>query len=153
MLYIVLIVLLIIADQISKYIVIENLKPIETFPILQDIFHFTYTENTGAAFSILRDKKIFLLVLTSLAMIGVFYYLLKLMKEPSKVLLKISLCLIVAGGVGNIMDRFRLGYVVDFIDVRLINFAIFNVADIFIVVGAGLLLIDSLFVSKHILKS
>ncbi len=153
MLYLVLIIILIIADQVSKYVVLQNLKAIETFPIIQDVFHFTYTENTGAAFSIFRDKKIFLLILTSLAMLGVFYYLIKLMKEPSKILLKLSLSLIVAGGVGNIVDRFRLGYVVDFIDFRLINFAIFNVADIFIVVGAGLLLIDSLFVSKHILKS
>ncbi len=60
--------------------------------------------------------------------------------------------MIIAGGLGNIIDRIRLGYVVDFIDFRLINYAIFNVADIFIVVGAGLLLIDSLFGSKKVLK-
>ncbi len=150
--YIVLIILLIIADQVTKCLAVVNLQAIETMPLIQDAVHFTYTENTGAAFSIFRDQKYFLIILTSLAMLGLFWYLLKLIKQPDKVLLKLSFSMIIAGGLGNIIDRVRLGYVVDFIDFRIINYAIFNVADIFIVVGAGLLLIDSLFVSKEMMK-
>ncbi len=152
MLYILLIILLIIADQVTKYLAVMNLEPIETMPLIQDVLHLTYTENTGAAFSIFRNQKFFLIILTSLAMLGILIYLIKLIKTPSNILLKISLSMILAGGIGNIIDRFRLGYVVDFIDFRLINFAIFNVADIFIVIGAGLLLLDSLFGSKTMLK-
>ncbi len=152
MLYIILIIILIIIDQVTKHLAIIHLKPITTMPLIQDAIHFTYTENTGAAFSIFRDKKYFLIILTSFAMLGLFWYLLKLIKQRDKLLLKISFSMIIAGGLGNIIDRVRLGYVVDFIDFRIINYAIFNVADIFIVVGAGLLILDSLFVSKTMLK-
>lgn len=140
-----------IADQLTKYWVTLRIKPHNTVPLVENVLHFTYSENTGAAFSIFRGMQSFLVILTSIGMALIFVYMVKI-KGDGKALLQFSLALILAGGVGNLIDRLRLGYVIDFIDVRLINFAIFNVADILISVGMFLLIVDSLFVSKTLMK-
>lgn len=140
-----------IADQLTKYWVTLRIKPHNTVPLVENVLHFTYSENTGAAFSIFRGMQSFLVILTSIGMALIFVYMVKI-KGDGKALLQLSLALILAGGVGNLIDRLRLGYVIDFIDVRLINFAIFNVADILISVGMFLLIVDSLFVSKTLMK-
>ncbi len=150
MLYIVLIALIISLDQFTKFLATEYLKPIMSYPLIDGVLHLTYTENSGAAFSILKDKQGLLMVLTTIGMLFILWYLLKLLKHKGRGLLKTSVVFIIAGGVGNLADRIRMSYVVDFIDFRFINFAIFNVADIFIVVGAGLLIIDTFFVSKSL---
>ncbi len=134
--YIAIIIAGIIVDQWSKYLVVTRLKPIFTHPIIQDIFHFTYAENTGAAFSMLSGRKWLLIPITAIAMFALLGYLYKWSKQPGETLQKIAFSFIIAGGFGNLIDRVRLGYVVDFIDVRVINFAIFNVADCFIVGGS-----------------
>lgn len=140
-----------IADQFTKYWVTQQIKPHNTVPIIENVLHFTYAENTGAAFSILRGMQSFLVILTSIGMALIFVYMVSV-KGDGKALFKLSLALILAGGVGNLIDRLRMGYVVDFIDVRLIHFAIFNVADICISIGVFLLIVDSLFVSKTLMK-
>jgi signal peptidase II len=129
-------------DQISKYLVLEYLKGHGSIPLLDGIFHLTYAENTGAAFSIFTDMQLFLKIITSIFSVILFIYLATLTKKEAKLSIKsLSLALIIGGALGNLIDRFRFNFVVDFFDFRLINFAIFNVADIFIVLGSILLVI------------
>jgi signal peptidase II len=137
-LYTAIIVLAVILDQLSKWLVVTYLKPVGSIPIIQDVFHFTYAENTGAAFSILTNKQSLLVVVTAIAMAIMFVYLVKWSQTPGELLSKIAFSMMLGGGIGNLIDRARIGFVVDFFDARFINFAIFNVADMFIVVGCAL---------------
>ncbi len=147
--YTILIIVSIVIDQFTKYLAVVNLKPISTKPLIQDAFHFTYVENSGAAFSIMKGKQTFLVLFTSFAMAALFIYLVKLTKNPnSSVLIKISVALLIGGGIGNLIDRVKCGYVVDFIDVRLINFAVFNMADVFVVV-AVIIMLFSVIIEKE----
>ena len=126
--------------------------PIDTVPIIEDVLHLTYLENTGAAFGILKDNRWVFLVISTVAIAGIIFYFIKFM--PQNKLFQLSLAFILGGGIGNMIDRILLGYVVDFIDFRLINFAIFNVADSFVCIGAALMFIYVLFVeSKENKKS
>lgn len=135
-------------DQYSKILAIRHLMNRESFPIVEGIFHLTYVENTGAAFSLLRDKT-YVLTLVSLVLMGlVGYFWMKEVRNHPFMLLKLSIIMIMIGGVGNIIDRIRLGYVVDFLDFRLINFPVFNIADCFVVVGV-LLYAVSIYVFKQ----
>lgn len=131
--------LLVGMDYFIKFWAVQYLKPVGTFPIIQDVLHFTYYENDGAAFSILSGHQEFLIVITSIALLGIFLYL--VIRKPKSRLLIISLCLILSGGVGNLIDRITQGYVVDYVDFRLIHFAVFNFADCCAVVGTGLLIL------------
>ena len=101
--------------------------------------NITYERNPGAAFSILEGKQLFLILFTAVVIVVMLYLMLsKRVKKPTYIW---SMSLIVAGGIGNLIDRVIRGEVVDFIDVRIINFAVFNIADICAVLGAlGLLL-------------
>ncbi len=139
MIYIVLTGMVLFLDQVTKYWALEKLTGIETIPIIQDVFHLTFRKNTGAAFSILRDNVTLLIGMTSVVILalGVFYGVSIIKKEHPLMLL--SLGMILGGAAGNLIDRIRLGYVVDFFDFRLINFAVFNVGDSFIVIGAFLI--------------
>ncbi|MBN3883875.1 MULTISPECIES: signal peptidase II [unclassified Nostoc] len=129
-------------DQITKYWVVQSFSLGQTLPLLPGIFHFTYVTNTGAAFSLLSGKVEWLrwlslgvsLVLIALALFGPTLNLWD----------QLGYGLILGGAMGNGIDRFVLGYVVDFLDFRLINFAVFNVADSFISIGIVCLLIASL---------
>lgn len=132
--YFIIIALVLIIDQLSKYLTIAYLKPIRSYPLINNIFHLTYAENTGAAFSILRDKQLLLIISTLIIITALLFYLIKNLKTD-QVLLKFSLPLIIGGALGNLIDRIRLGYVVDMLDFTLINFAIFNMADVFVVLG------------------
>ncbi len=139
--YLVIIIAAIVLDQISKYFAVLYLKAFGSLPIVEGVLHLTYSENSGAAFSILRGKQALLIGLTIVAMVAMFVYLVKSVKRDGALFQKVCLALIIGGGIGNLIDRVRLNYVVDFIDFRLINFAIFNIADSCISVGAvGLLL-------------
>lgn len=125
-------------DQLTKWLTVINLDLYETFPIIEDVLHFTYVRNTGAAFSMFSepDQRWIFMTISTVAIIAMLVFLWKFRKES--VWLNISLCFIIGGGIGNMIDRCVLKYVVDFIDVRLINFAIFNVADSFVCVGVAL---------------
>jgi signal peptidase II len=128
-------------DQLTKYWVVQTFKLGETLPLIPGVFHFTYVTNTGAAFSLLSGKVEWLrwlslgvsLVLIGLALLG------PLLNRWDQ----LGYGLILGGAMGNGIDRFVLGYVVDFLDFRLINFAVFNVADSFISIGIACLLIAS----------
>lgn len=138
----------ILLDQYTKLLAINKLMPIGTFPVMEGIFHFTYVENTGAAFSILKDKTYILLFMSMLLVLFMGFLWFKEIKNSDIWLLKLSVVMIVAGGIGNIIDRVRLGYVVDFLDFRMIDFPVFNIADCYVTVGVALYIISVLFFKK-----
>jgi signal peptidase II len=128
-------------DQLTKYWVVQTFKLGETLPLIPGVFHFTYVTNTGAAFSLLSGKVEWLRWLSlgvSLVLIG-----LALLGPVLNRWDQLGYGMILGGAMGNGIDRFVLGYVVDFLDFRLINFAVFNVADSFISIGIVCLLIAS----------
>lgn len=132
MIYIILGVILILIDQITKFLVLFKLKPVGSFFVIKNIFHLTYVENRGAAFGIMQDKKIFFVVISIVVIGFIFYYLIK-NKNKLTMKSKVSFTLIVSGALGNMIDRLRLSYVVDFFD--FIIWPVFNIADICVVLG------------------
>lgn len=143
-LYIVGSLLLFAVDQISKLLVCKFVQPALTIPLWKQVFHLTYLENRGAAFGILQNKFIFFYIITVLVLLAVLLYVIK--KRPQSRVLNISLALLSGGALGNFVDRLFRGYVVDFLDFRLINFPVFNLADCFVVCGAFLLAAYIIFV-------
>ena len=138
------IIVTVFLDQLTKYLTVLHLKPIDTLPIIEDVIHLTYVENTGAAFGMMKDARWVFMVTSTLAIIGILGYMIHrayIKKEKMPWMEALSLSLIVGGGIGNMIDRTMLGYVVDMIDCRFINFAVFNVADSFVCIGAGLMIL------------
>ena len=138
------IIVTVFLDQLTKYLTVLHLKPIDTLPIIEDVLHLTYVENTGAAFGMMKDARWVFMVTSTVAIIGILGYMIHrvyIKKEKMPWMEALSLSLIVGGGIGNMIDRTMLGYVVDMIDCRFINFAVFNVADSFVCIGAGLMIL------------
>ena len=133
------IILAIAADQISKYFALEYLKEMETLPIIEDIFHFTYVENRGAAFGMLSEHR---WVFMTLSVIGIAAMIVWLAwDKPKSKWLRCAVSLVIGGGIGNMIDRILLGFVVDFIDCRFIDFYVFNIADSCVCVGCGMFVV------------
>ena len=126
-------------DQLTKLLSVKFLKPKGTVPIIEDVIHLTYVENRGAAFGMLADSRWVFMIISTVAIIGMAAFLYSGL--ASNLLYEISVAMIISGGIGNMIDRIALGYVVDMIDFRIINFAVFNGADSFVCVGAGLLVL------------
>ena len=133
-------------DQITKWLTVISLDLYESFPLIEGVFHFTYVQNTGAAFGMLKDHRWIFLVISSVAMVALSIMLWK-NRKGSK-LLCVALAMIIGGGIGNMIDRCLLGYVIDFLDFTLIDFAVFNVADSFVCVGVGLFILELIFEMK-----
>lgn len=127
------------ADRVVKQWCVEVLKPQGSIAFWPGVLHFTYAENTGAAFSILSGHRL-LLTLLPIAALGLllFLYFRRLYAHP---LTDFALPLIMGGALGNLYDRIAYGYVVDFLEIRLFRFAIFNLADCAISVGSALLIL------------
>ena len=140
MLWIAISVLLVAADQISKWYVSTHFYLGQSVPVIPDVFHFTYWTNKGAAFSMLQDKRWFFVVFTILVIGAILFYVVK--KKITDKAFLLSVTLVIAGAVGNLIDRVRIGEVIDFFDFCLINFPIFNVADVCVSIGAAILLIS-----------
>ena len=136
---ILIIVLCIAADQLTKICAAANLKDISTLPIIENIFHFTYVENRGAAFGMLADHRWVFMILSVVGIAAIFVYL--TVTKPKSWWMRLALGFIVGGGVGNMIDRIARGYVIDFIDCRFIDFYVFNVADSFVCVGCAMFII------------
>lgn len=133
-------------DQTTKIFAATTLTASSgSLPIIQGVFHLTYTQNRGAAFGILQNQYFFFIVVTILAL-GVMAYILVTERKKVSIWFRLALSLIFAGAAGNFIDRLLLQYVRDFLDFTLINFAIFNVADACISVGAVLMGISVLFI-------
>lgn len=138
--------LIIAIDQFVKYLAAFYLAEIETFPLIENVLQLTYVENTGAAFGIFSGKVFLLVGLTGLILLGMIV-LIAIGKVAHPCLLT-SFVLIIGGGIGNLIDRIRLGYVIDYIHVTIIDFAVFNFADCCVVIGTILLVIYFLFFDK-----
>lgn len=149
MLYIFIIVFAVGIDQLTKYLAQTLLMPVKSVPLVQGIFHLTYARNTGAAFSILKDTQILLIPVTGVIIATIICYMIKIRKNRA-IVLKLSLALISGGALGNFIDRIRLGYVTDFFDFTLINYPIFNFADVFVVFGILILVYTVLFKSNQV---
>lgn len=127
-------------DQLSKYLVVANMGLHESVDIIPGVLRFTYIHNDGAAFGSMDEHRWIFMVLSSAAIIGILVFL--FWKKPQDKLLLSSLILITGGGIGNMIDRIALGYVIDFIDFCAfpkIWMWIFNIADSCVCIGAGLL--------------
>lgn len=152
MIYLAIIIFVIFLDQYSKYLILTHIKPLETVSIIPNVFHLTYVENTGAAFSLFSDMQIFLIIITLIFIGMLIFLLIKIPKIRENLGINISLSFIIGGAIGNLLDRIRLDYVVDFLDFRMIKFAIFNFADMFVVCGS-LFLIFALLKNKNFLEN
>ena len=126
-------------DQFTKWLAVNYLKPVGSVPLWQGVLHLTYLQNKGAAFGMLSDRRAVFMVISSLGLTVFLIYLFA--KKERETLLDIGLAMVIGGGIGNMIDRIALGYVVDFIDFALIDFAIFNGADSFVCVGAGMMIL------------
>lgn len=139
----------ILIDQIIKIIITTNLKFTESINVIKNFFRITYLRNNGAAFSILSGNRIFLILITLIALLIIYIFLIK-NKNINKIE---TICYgtLIGGIIGNLIDRVRLGYVIDYLDFNIINYnyPVFNFADICIVVSAILLLIISIKEVKH----
>lgn len=123
-------------DQASKFLFTKLLNLNQSFPVVPGIFHFTLVHNRGAAFGILRGQS-FLFVLTSFVAVILIYFNLKNNRRKNSFLFNFSLALVLAGGLGNLIDRICFGYVIDFLDFRI--WPVFNIADSAITIGAIIL--------------
>ena len=138
MAYIFLMAAVLVADQISKYTVRTFMSEGESINVIGDFFRLTYYENDGAAFSTLSGQRVILIMIPAIAIIAGLIYMYK--NRSAHPLLHVSISFIVAGGAGNLIDRTFFGSVTDMFDFSIFP-PIFNVADIFVVIGCGLLVI------------
>lgn len=139
----IIIILAVALDQGTKWFVRTGMDLNSTIPVIEGIFSLTYIQNTGAAFSILQGKTLFLAGMQILVIVTIFIYATVKRKSLHWTLMT-SLAMIVGGGIGNLIDRMVHGYVVDFFDVHF--WPIFNVADISVCVGCGFLVLYVFFI-------
>lgn len=136
MLLIIIAAIIVIIDQLTKFLVTTNMAEGVGIPIIEGVFHLTFILNPGAAFGILESSRWFFVATAVLVLAVFFYYRRALMREPKPV--QLGVALFAGGALGNLIDRIRIGLVIDFFDFRV--WPIFNVADIAICVGVGLIL-------------
>lgn len=127
---------LVILDQTTKFIISANLQLYKSFPVLKDVFHITRVHNSGAAFGILKGMLPIFIFLSIVAIFLIILYANRFRRSYYH--LRTGLLLILAGTIGNLIDRLRLGYVIDFIDLRI--WPVFNVADMTITIGGAFLI-------------
>ena len=146
--------ILVLADQVSKAIVVRTMSLYESVPVIENFFHFTYITNDGMAFGIDFPFGYFIFSLVSaLLTIFLFWYLWSVRNDS--LVIRLGLAMIIAGAVGNLIDRLMLGEVIDFLDFMVGNFHwyVFNLADSYVTVGMVLILTDSIFLEKKIEKN
>lgn len=136
---------LILVDQWTKIWAVNTLGNGTDIYVWKDVFHLHYISNYGAAWGILSGKQVFLIILTGIIILGMIYYMTKLPKTKGGIWTKVAFTMIISGAIGNLIDRVSLGYVRDFLYFILIDFPIFNIADILVVLGVGLLMVIMFF--------
>ncbi|MCB6992521.1 signal peptidase II [bacterium 210820-DFI.6.37] len=142
MYYYLIIAAVIVLDQAVKKIVTLSLSLNESIPVISQIFHITYIRNTGAAFSLMAGFRLLLILIPVLVILAAGIFIFRKRKTAHPLLLT-SLAFISGGGLGNVIDRALFGYVVDYLDFRV--FPVFNIADIFVCLGCGLMIVYILF--------
>lgn len=130
---------LVCIDQLIKYIVVLKLKPVVTVDVIKGVLSFTYVENCGAAFGSFSAYTAALTVVSIILLIATLYLI--VMQKTKSRFADVCLVFMTAGGIGNVTDRIRLHYVIDFIEPKFVRFAVFNFADCLITVGAFALII------------
>ncbi len=162
MLAIIIVILAVVFDQISKYLVVEAASPVDSLlegtgkwamDFIPRVLSFSYAENKGGGWSILNGggwERVVLLGTSLVAMGLIIYILVKFYKRHP--LINVALSMILGGAIGNMIDRIRLGYVVDFLTTEFMDFPIFNVADCFVTVGAVLLAVYVIFFDAKVEK-
>lgn len=147
MIYIVLILILVGADQLSKYLIDSYMLEGETLPIINDFFHLTYVKNRGIAFGMFQGKLGIISIATIIAIVAIAYYLYKERNKLSMIE-KMGFIYILAGAIGNMIDRAFRGFVVDMVDFRGVWSYVFNLADVWINIGVVFVLLDQLILRK-----
>ena len=140
-----------VLDQWTKYLVVANIPLYSQVDAIPGLFHLTYVQNTGAAFSILQGAQWFFALIFLVLTVAVVWDMIK-KYMPCTRLERWFIVFIYAGGLGNMIDRIRLGYVVDMIEVDFMSFPVFNVADCFITCGCFLLLTHLILFNKEFWK-
>ena len=143
------IVILILADQVTKSLAIRYLKGNDPYVIINGVLELTYVENTGAAFGMMKGMRNIFLFLAPIVSVVLFIYLVKISENARMKAMISCFIFIIAGALGNFIDRLRLSYVVDFIYFKLIDFPVFNVADIYVTCSSILLILLLIFKYKE----
>ena len=142
---------IVVADQLSKLWILGNLPLFQQIPVIPGLFHLTYVQNTGAAFSSFQGQQwLFVLVFAVLTVAVIWEFSTK--KMGFSTFERWCIAAIYAGGLGNMIDRVRMGFVVDMIEVEFMNFPVFNVADCFITCGCIAMLVSLVFFNKGFWK-
>ncbi len=142
-------ILLAALDQLTKWAAITYLKGNLAFPIIKGVFELSYLENRGSAFGLMQGKRYFFLAMTAVVLIIIPYIYSKMPLSPRFRLLRLDAVFFLAGALGNAIDRVIRGYVVDFFYFSLIDFPVFNVADIYVSVSAFALFLLMFFYYKE----
>ena len=145
----VIVLLLILPDQLTKQLAVRSLASGKSIPLIPGVLELTFVRNRGAAFGILQDARLFFFVITLAALLVIGFVYARVPSGRRYLPMRICLCLIAAGAIGNLIDRAALSYVRDFIYFRLIDFPVFNVADIYITCATFAMLFLSLFYYKN----
>ncbi|MGN0158017.1 MAG: signal peptidase II [Brotaphodocola sp.] len=134
---------LVLADQYTKMLAVIHLKNQPALPIIDGVFELFYSENRGAAFGMMQGRQVFFLIIAVFVLSAAAYMMWKMpsWKQVRYHWLKICVIMITAGAIGNMIDRVSQGYVVDFLYFSLINFPIFNVADIYVTTATAILIL------------
>lgn len=142
---ILLVIAIVACDQLSKYAIRSLFRVNESVSVIGDFFELRYIQNDGAAFSSFTGKQAFLIAVSIIAIIGAAFFLRKMKSEGA--MFKVALLCIIAGGIGNLIDRFLLGYVTDMLSFSIFP-PVFNIADIAVCLGCGILIVYVLFFMK-----
>ena len=135
--YLIIVVFVVVMlDQITKYMIVRNMTEGMSIPIIDQVFHLTFVLNPGAAFGMLEHNREFFIIMAIAVLMFVVYMRKKILEEPLTV--QIGIALFVGGALGNLIDRMKTGLVVDFFDFRI--WPVFNVADIAICLGVGVMI-------------
>ncbi len=160
-------VVLIIIDQYTKYLTVTNLDVSESMDFIKGFLRFTYVRNKGASFGMLQGQRTYFIILTCIVLPIMLFYYLKIsviinvcrdvIKKWHFMFFNVGLMLMFIGSIGNFIDRIRLSYVIDFLDVEFIDFPVFNMADCYITVGTGILILMMILMGEkeldYIIKS
>lgn len=143
------VIALTLLDQFTKFLAVANLKDKPAIPIIEDVFELRYLENRGSAFGMMQNRRIFFIIITIIIIAAFIWVFVRTPRTRRMLPLNILCVFIVSGAVGNFIDRLLNGYVVDFFYFKLIDFPIFNVADIYVTLSAAALIILGIFYYKE----
>jgi signal peptidase II len=143
---ILLVVLIVVfIDQLSKFYIRTHMVSGASIPVVKDVFHITYVLNPGAAFGLFEHQTIFFLIVAVGLVVGAIYFYPRIPQQYR--LLRFGIGLMVGGAIGNVIDRIKTGYVVDFFDFRI--WPVFNIADAAIVCGVGCIVFTMIYLHKE----